>query len=259
VAATSVVHRVLGTWERLVDAYIVLTEFSRRKFEEFGLPAEKLHVKPNFLFPEPSGGDGGGDHALFVGRLSQEKGIETLLNALEHLRGRIPTVIVGDGPLASRVEQATKAVPRLQWLGQRSLGEIYDLMGRARFLVVPSHSYETFGRVIVEAFACGTPVIVSRVGAPAELVDDGRTGLLFRSGDSDDLARAMTWADAHRSELTEMRKAARAEFESKYTAERNYGVLMDIYGRAGRAAGLSVGPGTSPLAPANLSGAPHGR
>ena len=226
------VHRALGTWKRAVSAYIALTGFSRDKFEEFGLPADRLHVKPNLLHPEPDAGEGGGDYALFVGRLSREKGVDCLLDALERLRGRVPCLVVGDGPLASRVAEAAEVVPGLQWRGQQPLPEIYRLMGRARVLVVPSQWYENFPRVVVESLARGTPVVVSRLGALEEIVDHERTGLLFRAGDPEDLARCLEWTATHDPELTAMRREARSEFEAKYAADRNYRLLMEIYDRA---------------------------
>jgi glycosyltransferase involved in cell wall biosynthesis len=102
-------------------------------------------------------------------------------------------------------------------------------MKRARFLVLPSELYETFGRVAVEAFACGVPVIASRLGAMQEIVEDGRTGLHFSPGDADDLAAKVEWAWTHPNEMQAMGRAARAEYEAKYTAEQNYRMLMEIY------------------------------
>ncbi len=95
-----------------------------------------------------------------------------------------------------------------------------------------SEWYETFGRVAAEAFATGTPVVAANIGAVAELVDHGRTGLLFRPGDPEDLAARVGWALSHPAELRRMREEARVEFEAKYTAERNYLALMEIYGAA---------------------------
>ena len=95
-------------------------------------------------------------------------------------------------------------------------------MLNAAFVVVPSRVYETFGRVAVEAFACGTPVIASRLGALAEIVADGRTGLHFTPGDAADLAAKVAWAWAHPEEMAAMGRRARAEYEARYTPERNY-------------------------------------
>ncbi len=130
------------------------------------------------------------------------------------------------------VSAAADAIPGLRAVGSRSLDEIYQLMGRARFLVVPSQWYENFPRVVVESLACGTPIVTSRLGALAEIVEHGRTGLHFRAGDADDLARQMLRATTNDAERLAMRRGARAEFEAKYTAERNYDRLLQIYEQA---------------------------
>nr|WP_259331163.1 glycosyltransferase family 4 protein [Thermus thermophilus] len=228
VASMLALHRALRTWN-LVDRFIALTEFARQKFVEGGLPAEKIVVKPNFVHPDPGPGEGRGGYALFVGRLSPEKGVRTLLRAWALLGGRVPLKVVGDGPLADEVREAARRLPGVEWLGRKSPKEVYALMGEAAFLVFPSEWYETFGRVAIEAFAKGTPVVASRIGAVGEVTEDGRTGLHFRPGDPEDLAAKVEWLLAHPEELARMRKEARAEYETKYTAERNYEQLMAIY------------------------------
>ena len=225
-------HRAKNTWLEQVDLYIALTEFARQKFIEGGLPADKIVVKPNFVGLDPGIGEGQGGYALYVGRLSVEKGLDTLLAAWKQLKSRIPLKIVGEGPLAAQVIEATKQLPSVEWLGRRPMTEVYDLMGEAKFLVFPSKWYETFGRVAVEAFAKGTPVIAANIGAIAELVEAGRTGLHFRPGDAEDLATQIEWALENSEKLSQMRQAARVEFEAKYTAEKNYQRLMDIYAKA---------------------------
>jgi glycosyltransferase involved in cell wall biosynthesis len=223
------VHRAFRTWTEMVDIYIALTEFARSKFIEGGLPAEKIVVKPNFVAPDPGRGQGGGGYALFVGRLAPEKGTGTMLAAWERLGTRIPLKIVGDGPLRDQVVGAAARQSSVQWLGHRPVAEVHALLGKADMLVFPSEWYETFGRVAAEAFATGTPVIAADIGAVAELVEHGRTGLIFRPGDPEDLVAQVEWALSHPAELRIMRDEARAEFEAKYTAERNYRALMEIY------------------------------
>jgi len=231
VAGMLTLHRLLGTWS-LVDRFIALTDFARQKFIQAGFPPEKLAVKPNFVHPDPGPGEGRGGYALFVGRLSPEKGIRTLLRAWERLGGKVPLKIVGDGPLAGDVRQAVRQMPGVEWLGRKTPDEVYTLMGNAAFLVFPSEWYETFGRVAIEAFAKSTPVLAADIGAVAEVTEPGRTGLHFRPGDPEDLAAKVEWLLAHPTELARMRKEARAEYEAKYTAERNYQLLMEIYGQA---------------------------
>ena len=233
VAAMLTVHRVLQTWTETVDLYIALTQFARQKFIQGGFPAEKIVVKPNFVHPDPGPGEGCGGYALFVGRLSPEKGIGLLLTAWEKLRGKVALKIVGDGPLAPQVVKEVGRLPGVEWLERRSSDEVYELMGKAKMLILPSEWYETFGRVAVEAFAKGTPVIAANIGAVAELVESGRTGLNFRPSDPEDLAAKVEWALTHPDVLARMRQEARAEFEAKYTAEQNYQMLMEIYERVG--------------------------
>lgn len=105
-------------------------------------------------------------------------------------------------------------------------------MKEARIVIVPSTNYEIGPLTILEAFACGTPVIASNFGSMAERVRDGHTGLLFRPGDPVDLAEKVRYAFTHPEHLAAMRINARREFEEKYTAERNYKVLIAIYEQA---------------------------
>ena len=229
VTAMLATHRASHTWTEMVDMYVVLTEFARRKFIEGGLPARKLTIKPNFVYPDPGPGEGRGGYALFVGRLSPEKGIGTLLAAWERLKEQIPLKVVGDGPLAELVASAASRYPYLEYLGYRSAEEVHGLLKEASVLIFPSEWYETFGRVAAEAFATATPVIAADIGAVAELVEHGRTGLRFRPGDPEDLAAQVGWFLSHPVEHSRLHREARGEFEAKYTAERNYQTLMKIY------------------------------
>jgi len=243
-AATSVVtamlvtHRALGTWQKRVDTYIALTEFGKEKFIAGGLPAAKIAVKGNFVDPDPGSGTGSGDYAVFVGRLSPEKGIHTLLKAWEMLKTRprphpLSLKIIGDGPMASNVREAAASNPLVQWLGRRPMNEVLEIVGDAMFLVCPSHWHETGGpKTVLESFARGTPVIASRLGIMQYVVDHERTGLHFQAADPADLARQAEILADNPDMRARMRVAARNEFEAKYTAERNYGLLMQIYDRA---------------------------
>jgi len=232
VTAMLTVHRLLKTWIKQVDVYIALTEFARRKFIEGGLPAEKISVKPNFIYPDPGKGEHGGNFALFVGRLSAEKGVKTLFSAWRLLKG-IPLKVVGDGPLMAEVRECVEREGlTVEVLGRRSREEVFALMRSASFLLFPSEWYEGFPMTIAEAFACGLPVVVSQLGAMDEIVEDGRTGLLFEPGNPEDLAEKVEWAWTHPKEVKRMGEEARREYEEKYTAERNYRMLMEIYQHA---------------------------
>jgi glycosyltransferase involved in cell wall biosynthesis len=232
VATMLATHRMLGTWWKAVDVYIALTEFGRRKLVEGGLPADKIAIKSNFAYPDPGPGAGAGRYAVFVGRLSAEKGVRALLEAWRHLGGELPLKLLGDGPLAAAVQEAAAKDTSIQWLGNLSLEDVYKLVGEAAFLVLPSQCYENFPRVVIEAFAKGTPVIVSKLGAMAAIVDDGRTGLHFKPGDPVDLAATVRRILADPLELARMRQAARLEFDQKFTADSSYRSLMAIYRRA---------------------------
>lgn len=232
VAAMSAFHRVKGTWRNEVDAYIAPTEFARQKFIAGALPADRLFVKPNFVDPDPGVGAGDGGYAVFVARLSSEKGLETLLAAWDRLGGLIPLKIIGDGPLAPMVREAVARNQRIEWLGRLPLERVYEMIGHAAMLTFPSRCYETFGRVAVEAYAKGTPVIASNHGAMADVVRDGQTGSLFTPGDPDALADAVRAACGDPSRLSKMRADARSEYEQKYTGDANHRMLLDIYERA---------------------------
>jgi glycosyltransferase involved in cell wall biosynthesis len=211
----------LGTWDRKVDAFIALTEFARRKFIEGGLPAEKVALKPNFLHPDPGPSEASHDYALFVGRLSPEKGIDTLLAAWRKLADKATLRIVGAGPLSPQVEAASSQSEGVEYLGHRPGPEVMELIAGARFLAVPSIWYEAFGLVIVEAFAKAKPVIASRLGAMTEIIEEGRTGLLFEPGDPDDLAAKVNWAMEHPAEMRAMGQNARELYLQNFTARHN--------------------------------------
>ena len=225
------VHKLVGTWSSKVDCYIALTEFARKKMVAAGLPSEKVLVKPNFVIPDPGPRTGTGEFALFVGRLENYKGIPTMMNAWKGLPGSIPLVILGDGPYAKelRAQIGQQRSFNVEYRGAVSRDKVIAAMKRARFLVFPSEWYEGFPMTIVEAFACGVPVITSRLGSMEEIVQDGRTGLHFNAGDAQDLASKVEWAWSHPEELERMGLAARAEFNEKYTPKRNFEILQEIY------------------------------
>ena len=226
VATMLEVHRAAGTWQRLVDVYIAPAEFVKRKFIEAGFPSERIMVKPGTVAPDPGKGEGRGGYALFVGRLSGEKGVQTLTDAWRELP-EVPLLVAGQGPLEGMTWPASVTL-----LGNQPREHVNALMKDARVLIVPSVWYETGPLTILEAFACGLPVIVSDLGCMSERVQHRRTGLLFRPGDAKDLARQVRWAFDHPAELAPMRAAVRREFEEKYSAEQNYRTLMAIYDTA---------------------------
>lgn len=233
VATMLAFHRILGTWTNEVSAFICSTEFYRTKFVENGLPADKLFYKPHFLASDPGRRQGSGTYALFIGRLAAEKGVDTLVRAWKGLTAR-PLKIRGEGPLQTLVQSlqsgASGTVDLVPRVGR---SDLFELIKGARFLVWPSLGYyETFGLVAIEALACGVPVIASHLGVMQEIIRDGYTGLHFAAGDSGDLAAKVEWAWTHPTEMNAMGKNARAEYELKYTSERNYELLMKVYSKA---------------------------
>lgn len=231
-AAMLTLHRALRTWKDKVNVFIAYSRFAQEKFIEGGLPAEKMAFKTNFLSPVPSPGEGDGDYALFVGRLTPEKGLRTLISAWKQLGSRLALKIVGDGPLAPEVAEAAAHIPGIAYLGWQTPKEVSQLMSQAYALVFPSEWYETFGRVGMEALAVGTPLVAADIGAVAELVDHQKTGMLFRAGDAEDLVKQVRWMLEHPDKLAHMRLDARIDFENKYMPERNYQELIGIYERA---------------------------
>lgn len=215
-------HRLLGTWQDKVTRYIALNEFCRKKFIQGGLPAERVVIKANFVdFPPPAVTQR--RDFLFVGRLSAEKGVDVLARAARRIQVKIQ--VAGSGPEQAELEQ----IANVHLLGALSTDDVRLKMSDSLALVLPSVWYENFPRTLVEAFGCGLPVIASRLGALAELVEDGVTGLLFNPGDADDLADKLQWAQAHPEQMRAMGVAARAKYEAFYTAEANYQQLMAIY------------------------------
>lgn len=219
-------HRAAGTFRHKLIRYIALNQFCKDKFIEGGLPAEQISIKPNFTARRPAVPEGPRKGGLFVGRLAPEKGIGTLIDAAAQLGCSRPLIrVAGSGPLEPRVRQAFGDA----CLGFQPPDRIAELLREAEYLVAPSACYETFGLAVIEAFSCGTPVIASRHGGLGELVKDGVTGLLVDPSDAADLATKLAWADRHPEAMRRMGRAARAEYEAKYTPEKNYRMLIGIY------------------------------
>lgn len=217
-------HRLLGTWQNKVTRYIALNEFARDKYIEGGLPADRIMVKPNFVdvarhTPVERSG------FLFVGRLSEEKGIAVLMEAARQLPMGQRLRVVGSGPLMPLV----KNHPNVDYLGPLDAAAVYAEMRSAQALIVPSICYENYPRTIVEAFACGLPVLASNLGAIPGIVKAGSTGALFEPSNVESLVACLLWASAHEQALAEMGLQARAHYEAELTPEVNYQQLMAVY------------------------------
>ena len=146
---------------------------------------------------------------LYVGRLTEEKGIPLLIRAWTEHDALPPLRIVGDRRLAPLVARVSADQPNIEFLGRVPRPAVLDLMRAARALVFPSEWYEGFPVTLVESFACGLPVIASRLGAMAEIVVDGTTGLLFEPGDAEDLAKQVKWAWTRPEALGSLGRAGR--------------------------------------------------
>jgi len=228
VAAMLTTHRALGTWQDKVSLYIALTDFARDKLIQGGFPADRITVRPNFV-PDPGEGKGEGGFALYVGRLSPEKGIDTMIDAWKTMNPNIPLKIAGDGPLTEEVKRDIAGYNNISYIGAKDIQEVYQLMGEARLLIFPSVWYEGLPRTIIESYAKGTPVIASKLGAMESIVIDGVTGGHFKPGSAKHLAQQVETYWNAEEKLRRMRDNARREFEAKYTADRYYERSMQIY------------------------------
>jgi glycosyltransferase involved in cell wall biosynthesis len=197
-ASSLAVHRRLGTFGR-VSRYLAVSDFVREKHIEGGMPADRIGVKGNFTWAaEPRRGPG--EYFLFVGRLSPEKGLDTLLRAWRTGPSLGRLVVIGDGPQAADLRAMAPA--GVEFGGEVPSTDVAGIMARARALMVPSRWYEASPRTIIEAYAAGVPVIASRIGALPEAVEDGVSGYLAPPDD------AAAWADAA-SRMTDDREAER--------------------------------------------------
>lgn len=218
------IHKYLGTWNKQVSKFIVLTQFAKAKFSSAGFSENKIVVKPNFVDIDFNQNQKTLDATfLYVGRLSEEKGISTLKKAIEK-DNALKVTVVGTGPQVDELSHSN-----FHHLGKQSLESVFKQMQKHMVLVMPSIWYEGFPMTLVEAYANGLPVIASRIGALEELVDHGVTGLLFDVGDPGSLAQAMQWALDHPQEMYQMGINARKKYEQSYTARNNLQQLENIY------------------------------
>ena len=235
VASLSTLHHWLKTWQNMVDVYIVQTKFHKKKFAEGGLPEEKLEIKPNMIIQKPkfAGEKPEKRFALFVGRLSPEKGVITLLEAWKSLKN-IPLKILGDGPLMNEVKTkiAQEKLTSINLLGWRPRNETIQTIGQANFLIFPSEWYEGLPLTIIEAFASGTPVIASNIGAMSEIIEDNLTGLHFPPGNHLELVEKIKWAWSHPQEMEKIAFNALDTYNNYYAPSKVYETLMKIFAKA---------------------------
>lgn len=192
VATSTAAHRAAGTWRNAVDLFVTPSKFAAGVFIAGGLEPDHIEVAPNFVHPDPGPGDGSGDYVLYAGRLATEKGVLLMLDAWRQHLAHIPLKIIGGGSLKPIVNAAAGEIEGIEVLGVRDTAEVSNLMANARFVVCPTVGVETFGRVALEAHARGTPVVASNAGGLTEIVEDGRTGLLFEVGNEHRFIEAVT-------------------------------------------------------------------
>lgn len=237
-------HHKIGTWKR-VDRFISLGMHSKELFTDSALQpyADRLVVKPNFCYPGPDSGtisdsnndaDANNDSAskssyyLYVGRLTEEKGLRVLLEAFAI--NQLPLVIVGTGPLADVVTEYASRYQHITFKGEQKKKQIVELLDQAKALIFPSLWYETFGMVVIEAFSRGIPVITSNHGNMKNLVTDQYNGLTFNVGSSEDLSKTVSeFEEMDPSQKNVFRQNARTTYMTNYSPERNFEQLLDIY------------------------------
>lgn len=223
-------HRPLRTHARRVSRFIALTEFARARFVAAGIPGERIGVRGNSLDADPGAGSGHGGYALYVGRLTEEKGVRTLIEAWRALGG-LELIVVGDGALDAELRACARGLA-VRFLGRQPRARVSELMAEAALLVIPSQCYEGFPRVFVEALAAGTPVVASRLGGLAELVRENEDGVLFESGDAGALGAAVRQLTQDTDKLLRMRASARRRFLDEYSPQRAFDSLLREYAAA---------------------------
>jgi glycosyltransferase involved in cell wall biosynthesis len=231
VATMLALHRKRGTYIDDISRYIALTEFAKKKFVDCGLPAEKITVKPNFVHADPGVQSSTGKSAVFMGRLTPEKGVMTALKAWKLLPADMELKVIGDGPSLEELGQAARAMglTNVSFLGKLPREDAFKYLARARFLLFPSEWYETFGMTIIEAYAHGVPVVASRMGVMPEIVKENVTGLLFEPRDPQSLAEVVQNLWHQTALIQQLGRNARREYETLYTTDENYRQLMAIY------------------------------
>ena len=234
IAAGIALHRARGTWHQDVEAFIALTDFQRDLLAKGGLPADRIEVKPNF-YPDITPTvpwDERQPKCVFVGRLSSEKGILKLVRVWRRWAKNAPMlVVIGDGPLRGQLETEA-AGANVRFLGQQPLADTARHIAHARLLILPSECYEGFPMVIREAFAFATPVAVSDLGALPSIVDRGRLGILLDPYDERAVLEGLREAWSNHELLRQVGERGHGEFLSRYTAQANIELLLQIYARA---------------------------
>ena len=224
-AASLTVHRTIRTFDR-VDLYLAISRFVRDKHVQAGLPAGRIAVKPNFAW-EGARRESPGEYFLYVGRLAAEKGVDALLQAWTRIDARL--LIVGEGPEETRLKAI--APSSVEFRPSVSPSEVQTLLSHARALMVPSVWYEGAGKVVLEAYAAGVPVVANRIGALPEVIEDGSSGLLLPSHDPEAWEKA-AFALLDDSLAERMGNAAQMLWQERYRPSIALAALQDAYEQA---------------------------
>lgn len=228
-AMRSAIARKLRLFKDNVTLYVPPSEFVKQRMIDAGFPQERIIVVPNMVSGDDLGiGVSLGDYVAYVGRISPEKGIKTLLTSAGHTE--IPVHLAGD--YSQMPEILRTAPPNIQFMGLINRNKINRFYRNARFSVVPSICFETFGLVAAEAMSHGLPVIASRIGALPEIVEEGVTGFLFDPGNAEELTSKMKLLWENEDLCRKMGEAARKKAIHEYSEDVYYKRLMAVYKKA---------------------------
>jgi glycosyltransferase involved in cell wall biosynthesis len=231
--AEAYVHKWLGTYPKCVDCFLAPSQFVRDKFVEHGWNPAKFEVLPHFQRVRPVVERSAPDAPmLYFGRLSPEKGVDDLLLAMRRLPN-LRLIIAGEGPERGRLLQlaAELGLANVEFAGYMRGTELDRAIGNSCFTVLPSHAYETLGKTILESYAEARAVVATDLGSRRELVDAGRTGLLYRTGDVEQLAAAIQFLSSQPDLADKMGRAGQERVREGYTAEAHYSTLVSLYER----------------------------
>ncbi|NIM15328.1 MAG: glycosyltransferase [Candidatus Aminicenantes bacterium] len=233
IAISEFIHRKLKTVSKTADLFLATSDFVKSKFVEAGFPGEKISVFPNFLDFEPEESVGQPEnYAIYVGRLSKEKGLVTLLKAFKELP-ELPLKILGEGPLVDELKEFTRLhrMTHVTFEGFIDGQAKREILKKALLLVFPSECYESFGYSIIESYACGVPVVASDIGGARELVQNGENGFLFEVGNPEDLQKKISALLSDRQQLMRMKERALERAKKSYTKEIGYQDLAALFKR----------------------------
>ena len=226
------VHRWLGSYRKCVDLFLAPSQFVREKFVEHGWDGVRFEVLPHFQQARNVGEESAYSKGsiLYVGRLSAEKGLPDLLRAMQQV-SEVRLVIAGDGPQRGPLEQlaSTLGLSNVEFVGQVGAEQRDSLIGRSRFTVMPSHAYETLGKTILESYAQGRAVVASDLGSRRELVHQGKTGILYRCGNVNQMAEAIRKLASDPILAQQMGSAGREWVLQHHSPETHYRKLLNLY------------------------------